>query len=436
MSPPARPEPRLFAVAGAAFVVGASVYLALTAPLGGDYNNLNCFIQSGVWRCDDPSRSIWALIHANPGGFFAHQPPMGSFSLLLRAPFAGLAVLADGSDRLVYQLGALPCLAVVGSAGLLVARAMHSRGRPRWAQAIVVAGFLLNPLTFKALYFGHPEELLGAGLCVIAVMLASEERPALAGLVLGAAIATKDWALLALGPTLIAAPAGQRARLLVSCLATAGVLIVPMMLGNPHSFEVATRSISAIATRPGSVTPANVWWRLASTGPTFDLAVRGGRIVAVRGQGYALPELLGELTHPLVLVIALALSLLYWRRCVSRRPERVLMLLALIFLLRCVLDPFTYSYHHAPFLLALLAAEGLRRRVPLLSALSAAVLYLLSRGLAPATLNVAYLVFALPLAAVLATVVFAPGLTGTLSARLRISPRLPGVQRDLGATGG
>ena len=58
----------------------------------------------------------------------------------------------------------------------------------------------LNPLTLHALEFGHPEELLGAVLCVWAVLLAQRGRAVSAGIVLGLAIANKEWALVASAP--------------------------------------------------------------------------------------------------------------------------------------------------------------------------------------------------------------------------------------------
>ena len=55
------------------------------------------------------------------------------------------------------------------------------------------------------------------------------------------------------------------------------------------------------------------------------------------------------------------LGLLFWRRRRLLRREDALGLLALLLLLRCVLDPWNNDYYHAPFLLALLAWEALAR---------------------------------------------------------------------------
>ena len=65
-----------------------------------------------------------------------------------------------------------------------------------------------------------------------------------------------------------------------------------------------------------------------------------------------------------MIAVALALSLLV--RAPARRgnPDDLLQLVALLFLLRCVLDPLTFSYHHVPFLIALISFEALRRPRP------------------------------------------------------------------------
>jgi hypothetical protein len=68
--------------------------------------------------------------------------------------------------------------------------------------------------------------------------------------------------------------------------------------------------------------------------------------------------------------------MLLWWRSPRRTPDDVLALLALLFLMRSLLDPVNNAYYHLPFLLALIAWEGLTRRgPPLLSLLSSATIY-------------------------------------------------------------
>jgi hypothetical protein len=112
-------------------------------------------------------------------------------------------------------------------------------------------------------------------------------------------------------------------------------------------------------------------------------------------------------------------------------PEEALGVLALILLLRCLLDPLAYSYHHVPFLMALVAWEALRRRVPVLSVLTAGALVLTTSVVAPmhdaSLVNVFYLVWAVPLAVALAVLVLAPERAAVLVRRLRggVAQRAP-----------
>src|SRR5260370_22502783 len=63
---------------------------------------------------------------------------------------------------------------------------------------------------------GHREEILGGALAVAAVLLAVRGRTLLGALALGLALATKQWALLAVLPFLLAVPGRRRLALLLS----------------------------------------------------------------------------------------------------------------------------------------------------------------------------------------------------------------------------
>jgi hypothetical protein len=125
---------------------------------------------------------------------------MGALSILVRLPFAALAGFAGGGDLLAYQLGSIPCVAAAGVLGLAIARWMERRGASRAACIATVVFSMVNPLTWEALALGHPEELLGGALCAGAVLAALRGHSTRAGLLLGLALATKQWALIAVLP--------------------------------------------------------------------------------------------------------------------------------------------------------------------------------------------------------------------------------------------
>src|SRR5581483_5454923 len=91
---------------------------------------------------------------------------------------------------------------------------------------------VFNPATSGALGAGHPEEILCGALCVAAVVLASRNRPLAGALALGLALATKQWALVAAAPFLVALPRA-RARAAVVAAGVATLLTLPLALGDP-----------------------------------------------------------------------------------------------------------------------------------------------------------------------------------------------------------
>ena len=78
--------------------------------------------------CDDAGPSIEALSNGDLHGFFAKQPPMGSFSMLVRTPPAMVSNLVGGNDLLVYRSGVFVCLLAAGLLGVFLAMSMMRRG--------------------------------------------------------------------------------------------------------------------------------------------------------------------------------------------------------------------------------------------------------------------------------------------------------------------
>ena len=352
----------------------------------------------------DAGPAIRALLDGDVGAAFASQPLMGSLSVLVRLPFAAVADLLGGGELLAYRLGSIPCVAAAGVLGLAVARWMERRGASLAACLATVAFCMVNPLTWEALKLGHPEELLGGALCVGAVLAALRGHNARTGVLLGLALATKQWALIAVLPALAAAPA-QRLRVAVVAGLVAAALTLPLAAGDLSGFSERTQQA---ASGGRTVHLWNVLWPLADS-EDRRISVGGEeRVVTVR----VIPPWLAHLTHPLIVVLALPLSAAWW---LSRRrtPDDALALLALLFLLRCLLDPVDNAYYHLPFVLSLIAWEGLARRgPPLLSALCAVAVHyaIVKAGWIddPALRNALYLAVTVPVAAWLAVRLYVP----------------------------
>jgi len=384
----------------AVLAVAASSYAAFSSPVGADYPGPACK------GCDFAGPPINALASGHLGRFFETQPFMGPFTLLLRAPVVAVTRLAGGGELSQYRLGALICLLLAAALSGPLLAGMPPR-RWQWPlRALLLILILAGPLTLKTLWWGHPEELVGGLLCACAVLFASRGKPLLAGLALGLAIATKQWALLAILPVLVVCER-DRARLLAVAVGVAALVILPMLIGDPALFlsQNLQAGLALSGAKTAGVTPTNIWFAYAKEVTT--VIGSGG------GTGYGIPASLSAITHPLALATGLALPLLFWRRFPRPTAADALMLLALVFLMRCLLDPLTVSYHHVPFFVAIAASEGLRRRgLPVVTVVSAAALWAIAHWVAPTEdavlLNATYLAWALPVAGYLSFRCFLP----------------------------
>jgi hypothetical protein len=353
----ARPPASAATAVSVLLVTAASVAIALTRGNLGDYPA-------------DAGPGMDALLRVDPGALLDRQPLMGLLSVLVRAPFAGIARLAGVGIEAEYHWGAIPCVLAVGLLALWLASIAVRRGTPRVVGALFVVVALVHPIVLDALNQGHPEELLGGALVVAAVVAATRGRAAGAGLALGAAIATKQWGTLAAGPAFAATTTAARRRLAAVAIALAAVLTVPLAAGGFTSFKAVT---TAAASSSHAVGAYNVWLPLAHN--TERRYRENGRPRV--SHGHRLDPALGRIARPLIIALSLLLPLaLALRRGGRPEADRVLAVLALVFLLRCALDPVDNVYYHAPFVLAVLAWDVVRApRLPIGSILALAASY-------------------------------------------------------------
>jgi hypothetical protein len=387
--------------------------------------------------------SFLALRAGHLGAFLAHLPAYGG-SLILRAPFALLPSLWHGGTLAVFRTAAVPCLLAAIALGLMLFNHLDRRGRAG-AGWLALALCVANPITLRALEIGHPEDLLGATLCVAAVIAAVRDRPGLAGLLLGLALANKAWAVLAIPPVALALRSG-RVRAAAGAIAVPALVLAPMLLRG--SSGVGTAGRIAAASNAG-FTPEQVWWFLGSP----------GRVVGVQGvmPGYRLPPgWLVPIGHLLVVAAAFGVCAAWWwlRGRRERGPQRdpgsapsnsryePLLLLAFVMLVRCALDPWDIIYYTLPFLIALTAWETLARGRSPLGALTVTVGLWVSWGLvgsgtSPDLRSIAFLLWSLPVLVVLGWRLYAPeSFTRAVNPLLRkVGLRLPSLARIAVADG-
>lgn len=382
-------------------------------------------LESFLWNDyeTEAAPAFAALVHGHLELFLRLAPAYGG-SLIERAPFALLPGLWGGGALAVYRAAAAPCLLASAALGVWLLARMRRERRPRTARALALLLCVANPITLQALEVGHPEELLGACACVAAVLLAAADRPAWAALLLGLAIANKEWALLAAGPTLLALEPRRRLACAAGALAVAGVVLAPLVLVGSGGFTAATHATAT----PGATIfqPWQVWWFLGEHGPL----VHG--LFGQPKPGYRTgPAWTSTLAHPLILLCGAVLSLalrLRERRDGPTGERTALLALALLLLLRCVLDTWDTFYYLLPFVLALLAWEvrGSRERLPVLAASSTALATIgfqwLPERVSPDLQAAFFLAWSLPLALWLGARLLLPRAAAYAGADLRGSP--------------
>ncbi len=364
-------------------------------------------LQGFAWNDydDEASVALRALIAGDVAGFLGLLPAYGG-SLVLRAPFAGVTAALGGGELAVYRAVSIPCLLAAAVFAVFLVRRLDARGRSRGVRALVLGLCVCNPITLRAMEIGHPEELLATVLAIGAVLAAVDRRTILAAILLGLAIASKSWAVLAIGPVLLALPARRILALGIAGGVTLAVLAPIALAGSPTTLVTSASTTGNVIFQPWQA-----WWFLGESG---HVVIGGGGVP--KPDGYRVPpEWLSPITHPLIVFLVVPLSLAWARvhRAVPRLGgEQILLLLALLFLLRCVLDPWNIVYYELPFLLALLTWEALCRpdRPPVLALSATAIvwitLYRAPEWLHPDMQSIAFLAWSVPFAAWLTRAAF------------------------------
>jgi hypothetical protein len=309
---------------------------------------------SSYWTGDYPVEAgpvIDSLVHGHVGDLLGSRALMGPVSLVLRAPFTALALLTGGggADNLfenAYRFGVFPCALAGGLLGVALARIARRRGCSPRVQYLVLVLCAINPATLKAITYGHPEEILTAALVVGAAVAGIQARPVLAAALLVLGLGTKQWAVLAVIPVVLTMPWAQIRKPLVIAGGIGLLAAAPILIAEPSVFTSVQRQLLDV--RGADTFPTSIWW-------LFEPSVPGDANAAL----HHTPGWIGALAHPLILLTGIALPLLFARRVREDPLRRALALLALVMLLRSALDPVNNSYYHLPFLIAVVAADGL-----------------------------------------------------------------------------
>jgi hypothetical protein len=178
---------------------------------------------------------------------------------------------------------------------------------------------------------------------------------------LGLAVATKQWALVAAAPAFVALPSG-RWRFACAAGAVIALFTLPTALADTHAFTSGTQ---AIASTRSWVSVVSVWWPFSD----FQTHVVSDGVGSVAFTTFKLPASLNLIPHALIVTIGLPLGAILLARRRSLSLDQVLSFLALMLLLRCVLDPWDNLYYQLPLMVGLYVRDALcSRRLPIASA--------------------------------------------------------------------
>ena len=319
-----------------------------------------------IWRdfFNEAGPAVEHLIVGDAHGFLALTPIYGG-SLLLSAPALALGGALDGLNG-AYRLEVLFCATAVAVLALALARIQRAEDRPALSRWLLIGLLLAGPASDWALKYGHPEELLTTALCMGGMLLVVRERITAGAILLGLAVASKQWALLAFPIALAAAPRGERIRLSALTGGAALVLFAPLALSNTGHFVAANKGLASASL---FFRPQQIWWTL--------------HLDYLRHLGGAFYErapvvFVARYSRPLTVLSAILLGLAYWLRRRRPHPGDALLMLALVMLLRGMLDPWNEIYYQLPFLVSLGAWEAFNSRGAPLFTLAASALVWLS----------------------------------------------------------
>ncbi len=312
--------------------------------------------RGGLARENDFFHEAWPAYHALAGWHLLRAiriAPTYVGSLVLRAPFALVASALRGGSRAVLFATGLPCVAAQAAfCAWLSAQPRRGSDAGAGNGLVPLLVWFLNPVVIVALVGGHPEDLLGAVLCAAGVVLAVKGEERWSAVLIGLAVANKTWAAVAVAVALVALPAGRRWRALLVIASTAGAVLIPVtavrVLDSNGGVAGAGAQLGAAV---GNLSlPRDLLWWFGS----HSWIVRESRWV--------------------LLAVTVCCALLWLAKRVRSQPAtdavaEAMLMLALVLLLRCALDPWDNLYYSAPFLLALLTYETRRGRVPWLTLL-------------------------------------------------------------------
>jgi hypothetical protein len=234
------------------------------------------------------------------------------------------------------RLGYLTWFALL--AGLVAIVRAVGRGRRRWeAFAVLLVGGL--PIAWGPLLeFYHPQDLLAMGLTLGGVACALRERWLWAGLLLGLAVTSQQFALLLLLPLMIVASGRRRRTLVFGSAASWSLISIPMLI----------------------VTAGNAWRGIFFG--TGDYASLGGTVLSALGLSQSMLHFCSRFL-PLLFSSAIAVWALRRLGQKALEPVSLISLLATCLGMRLVFEQGIYGYKFMALAVMLIVLDVASGRV-------------------------------------------------------------------------
>ncbi len=231
-------------------------------------------------------------------------------------------------------------------AGFVAVLRAAGRGRSRW-EALGVVFLALVPIAWMPLlYEYHPQDLVALGLGVAGTACALRGRWVWAGVLVGLAVTSQQFALLILIPLVIVAPGRNRWRFLISSAVSVVVVSVPLLVAT------SGRAIHAVLVGTGDSggRGGTVLWNLLSQPAYFGSRPTAALLFCAR-----------------TLPIAVSVALAWWalRRLGPRAldPIPLLSLIATCLSMRLVFEEGLFGYKFMALAVLLILLDIVRGRI-------------------------------------------------------------------------
>lgn len=295
-----RPVPLLTRVAG--IVVASALFFAIMGLLGGPIEG-------------DASESVyatWAISHAD---LACSYPPLGHHHINgLAIPFAAAAPmypLVSGVVAAALRIGHTVAFPTRGELGagcqaaviklfnwsthassilttirlgylvwpLLLWGALYlvrsTRQRRTWWEPVTALSLAFcAPVWLCLVEFFHPQDVMAMAFILLAAGAALRQRWTWSGVAIGLAVASQQFALLALIPLLVVAPAGRRRNFFSGAVLSSVIVDLPFVVATSGR---ALRAIAVGSSRAGNHNPSyggSVLWEAHLHGPALFIVAR------------------------------------------------------------------------------------------------------------------------------------------------------------------